>query len=349
MSGTVRIGERVIGAHQPAFIIAEAGVNHNGDVRLAHRLIDAAVSAGADAVKFQTFKAERLVTAKAPKAAYQRRHGPRGSQRAMLRRLELSKEDHQRLHAHCQRKGILFISSPFDEESAEFLATLPVKAYKVPSGELTNIPFLSRLARMGKPLIVSTGMATMSEVRAAVMSIRRAGCQKLILLHCVSAYPANPADVNLRAMAVLAKTFQTPVGFSDHTPGISVSLAAVAMGASVIEKHLTLDQRMQGPDHRASLNPACFLSLVREIRLVESALGNGKKGPVAAEADTRAVARKSLVASRTLAAGERMTIETIVSRRPGTGLPPSWLPKILGRQTRQAIPAETILSLEMFR
>jgi N,N'-diacetyllegionaminate synthase len=331
------------------FVIAEAGVNHNGDVRLAHRLVDAAVAAGADAVKFQTFKAERLATSKAPKAPYQRRNVRGGSQLEMLRRLELSHEDHRRLLAHCKKKGILFMSSPFDEESAIFLASLPVDVFKVPSGELTNIPFLSRLARMGKPMIVSTGMATLGEVRLAVKALRPAGGRRLILLHCVSAYPADPKDANVRAMETLARTFRTPVGFSDHTPGISVSLAAVALGACVIEKHITLDQRMPGPDHKASLSPEMFASLVREVRVVKSALGNGQKVTREAEADVLRMSRKSLVAARCIRQGERLSVDDVASRRPGTGVSPAELPRLLGRVTRRDIPFEALLSLSMFR
>ncbi len=348
MIPTVRIGRRTVGPQHPVFIIAEAGVNHNGDVRLAHRLVDAAVAAGADAVKFQTFKAERLATSKAPKAAYQRQNVRRESQLDMLRRLELTEEDHRNLLAHCRKKGILFMSSPFDEESAIFLASLPIDVFKVPSGELTNTPFLSRLARMGKPMIVSTGMATLDDVRLAVKALRSSGRRRLILLHCVSSYPAKPADANVRAMQTLARTFHTPVGFSDHTPGISVSLAAVALGACVIEKHITLDQRMQGPDHRTSLHPTEFTSLVQEIRIVESCLGNGRKEPRRAEADISLVSRKSLVAARPIRAGERLTKSTVAARRPGTGLSPAELPGLLGRVAQRDIPCETLLSLDMF-
>lgn len=349
MIPSVYIGRRAVGPLHPVFVIAEAGVNHNGDVRLAHRLVDAAVAAGADAVKFQTFKAERLATSKAPKAAYQRRKTRAGSQLDMLRRLELSHEDHRRLLFYCKKKGILFMSSPFDEESAIFLASLPVDVFKVPSGELTNIPFLSRLARMGKPIIVSTGMATLEDVRMAVKALGPISRQRLILLHCVSAYPADPRDANVRAMETLARIFRTPVGFSDHTSGISVSLAAVALGASVIEKHITLDHRMRGPDHKSSLDPREFTSLVQGIRTVESALGHGRKEPCRAEAEVSRVSRKSLVAVRFIGAGERLTMSAVAARRPGTGLSPMELSRLLGRPAKRDIPFETLLSVDMFR
>jgi N,N'-diacetyllegionaminate synthase len=333
---------------QPCFIIAEAGVNHNGSLETARRLIDAAVQAGADAVKFQTFKADRLVTSEAPKAKYQiHTTDATESQYEMLHRLELSFEAHCELMAYCQEKDILFLSSPFDEESADLLMKLEVAAFKIPSGELTNLPFLDYVARKGKPMIVSTGMAYLGEVEAAVHTIEKAGNQDLVLLHCVSNYPAEPADVNLRAMLTMATAFGVPIGYSDHTLGTEVALAAVAMGACVIEKHFTLDRNLPGPDHRSSLEPIELAAMVQGIRKVESALGHGRKEPVPNEAETTAVARKSLVAARDIAAGTKMTEELMAIKRPGTGMPPFMRPYLVGRTARTDIPAGTLLTLEM--
>lgn len=344
----VKIAGRTIGAGHACFVIAEAGVNHNGDPELAKRLVDVAVQAKADAVKFQTFRAERLVTPTAPKAGYQSRTTATGeSQLEMLRKLELPADAHYELMDYCRRRSIVFMSSPFDEESADFLDSLGVEAFKIPSGEVTNLPFLAHVARKGRPLIVSTGMSSLEDVEAAVRTIRAAGDPDLVLLQCVSAYPANPADVNLRAMETLSTAFGVPTGYSDHTEGIEVAVAAVALGACVIEKHFTLDRSLPGPDHRASLEPAELAALVRSVRNVERALGHGRKEPVAGEADTAAAARKSLVAARDIPRGTTLTEELIAIRRPGTGLPAATRPQLLGRRTRQDIPAGTLLTLEM--
>ena len=345
---TVMIGQRAVGEHEPCFIIAEAGVNHNGDVCLAQRLADAAAEAGADAVKFQTFKTERLVTPAAAKAVYQRQTtAPEESQHAMLKRLELNAGAHAALAAHCRARGILFLSTPFDEESADLLADLPVPAFKIGSGDLTNQPLLRHVARKGKPIILSTGMASLAEVRAAVAALGDAGNRELILLHCVSNYPADPTTVNLRAMQTLAAGFGVPVGFSDHTPGQTVAVAAAALGACVIEKHLTLDRAMAGPDHRASLEPPELAALIRAVRTVETALGDGQKRPVATEAEVAAAARRSIVAARAIAAGTRLGTADLAVKRPGTGLPPDMLPGVLGRRARVDIPDGTLLQLEM--
>lgn len=341
------VGARRIGT-APCFIIAEAGVNHNGDVNLAKRLVDVAVEAHADAVKFQTFNAERVVTADAPKAEYQERTtGSAESQYEMLRRLELSETAHRELFQYCFSKGIPFLSTPFDEHSADFLDELGVKAFKIPSGEITNFPLLEHIARKQKPIIMSTGMSTLDEVRAAVNVISEAGNRDLTLLHCVSDYPANPIDVNLKAMQTMGSSFGFPVGYSDHTLGIDVALAAVALGATVIEKHFTLDRALSGPDHLASLEPAELIALVKGIRNVEAALGHGRKEPAASEANTAAVARRSLVAARTIQAGSLLTAEMVIIRRPGTGLPPSMLPRLVGHSVRQDIPAGALITLDM--
>lgn len=342
-----RVGERAVGGGAPCFVIAEAGVNHNGDVALACRLVDAAQDAGADAVKFQTFKASRLVTASAPKAEYQRRTTGEQTQHDMLRRLELSDDGHRAVLARCQERGIQFLSSPFDETSADFLDELRVPAFKLGSGELTNLPLLTHVARKGKPVILSTGMATLDEVGAAVAAVRAAGATDLALLQCVSNYPAAPEDVNLRAMETMAKAFDVVVGYSDHTLGNDVAMAAVALGATIIEKHFTLDRHLPGPDHQASIEPADLAALVRGVRAVEAALGDGRKRPAASEADVAAVARRSIVAAIDIPAGATVTSEMITLRRPGTGLPPASQSLVIGRIARARIASGALIELEM--
>lgn len=344
------LAARLIRADSPCFIIAEAGVNHNGDLAMAKRLVDVAADAGADAVKFQTFKAERVVTAAAPKADYQQATtNPAESQYDMVRRLELSEAMHRELSAHCQQRGILFMSTPFDAESADFLDAMGVPLFKIPSGEINNLPFLAHVARKGKLMIVSSGMAHLGEVETAVQTIEQSGNPPLVLLHCVSNYPADPATVNLRAMQTMATAFGVPAGYSDHTLGIEVALAAVALGARVVEKHFTLDKTLPGPDHKASLEPHELTAMVRGIRVVESALGDGRKRPAASEASTAAVARKSLVAACDMMAGTLLTEEMIAIKRPGTGLPPAMLPYLVGRTTRVAISADTLFTLDMLQ
>lgn len=349
MVAAFQVEGREIGANQPCFLIAEAGVNHNGDLSLAHQLIDVAVQAGADAIKFQTFKAERLATPDASKAEYQLQATNAGeSQFEMLRRLELDAEAHRGLLAHCRDMNILFMSTPFDEESADLLEGLGVQVFKTPSGEITNLPYLRHIARKGKPMIVSTGMAFLGEVETAVRTIEAAGNHSFALLHCVSNYPANPADTNLRAMQTMARAFNVPVGYSDHTPGIEVSLAAVALGACIVEKHFTLDRNLPGPDHQASAEPAELAALVRGIRIVEAALGDGRKQPAASEANTAAVARKSLVAACDVPTGAVITAEMIAIKRPGTGLPAAMREFLVGRTAHTTISAGTLLTLDMF-
>lgn len=350
MTQPIEFAGRSIGPGRPCFVIAEAGVNHNGDRELALRLIDAAVDAGADAVKFQTFTADRVVTRDAPKAAYQTEAtGVEESQLDMLRKLELSAEDHRALQAHCVARGILFLSTPFDEESANFLESMGLPIFKIPSGEITNSPFLAHLGRKQRPLILSTGMSTMEEVRSAVAIIFDTGNRDLVLLHCVSAYPAEAADANLLAMRTMATEFGVPVGYSDHTLGLEVSLAAVALGANVIEKHFTLDRDLPGPDHRASIEPQELKQLMLGIRRVEAALGHGRKEPVAAEGETAEVSRKSIVAARDIREGTRISRDDLVMKSPGTGLPPFMLDKVLGRVAAAHVPADTVISAEMLR
>ena len=342
------IGGRAVAGRAPCFVIAEAGVNHNGSVESACRLVDIARHAGADAVKFQTFKADKLVTPGAPKAEYQRQVTSEGqSQFDMLRALELSDTAHRQIRDHCQSQGLLFLSTPFDEDSADLLDALGVPAFKISSGELTNLGFLAHVARKGKPIILSTGMADLGEVESAVSTIRAAGNSDIVLLQCVTNYPAAPGDVNLRAMATMADAFQVPVGYSDHTVGNEIAFAAVALGACVIEKHFTVSRDLPGPDHRASIEPHELAELVSGIRRVEAALGSGRKEPAASEAATALVARRSLVAASTIAAGTVLTEDVIAVRRPGTGLPPSMRPYVVGRTARVLIPQGTVISISM--
>lgn len=335
-------------ARARTFIIAEAGVNHNGDMALARALVDAAVAAGADAVKFQTFAVDRLVTRQAAAADYQQRAmGGETSQYEMLARLELSPADHDMLFACCGRRGIEFMSTPFDVESARYLKRLGVRRLKISSGDVTNLPMLEVVGGLGLPVILSTGMADMGEVEAAVATLRRAGLTDLALLQCVSNYPADPALTNLRVMDTFAQTFAVPVGLSDHSPGIAVAIAAAARGAAYLEKHFTLDRALPGPDHQASLLPEELRQLVASVRQVEAALGDGVKRPAPGELPVRAVARKSLVAARDVAAGARLMPEDIVILRPGTGLPPGALPHALGRRTARPIARHTPITEDM--
>jgi len=311
-------------------------------------LVDAAAEAGADAIKFQTFRAEALAAPTAAKAPYQAATtGEDESQLAMLRRLELPAEAFSALRDHCRERDILFLSTPFDEVSADLLADLSVPAFKIGSGELTNLPFLRYVASKGLPVILSTGMAVLAEVASAVDVLRQEGAPPLVLLHCVSAYPADPVDANLRAMATMTAAFGVPVGFSDHTPGQAVALAAVALGARVLEKHLTLDRDQPGPDHRTSLDAEDFARLVGDIREVESALGDGRKVPAASEREIARVVRRSIVAIRDIGAGAVLGPDDISIQRPGTGMPPARLNAVIGRQTRLPIAAGTPLEPHM--
>jgi len=327
------------------FIIAEAGVNHNGSLDLALRLVDAAKASGADAVKFQTFRADLLATRSAHKAPYQERTTTsEESQFEMLKRLELDAKAHERLIEHCQKVGIQFLSSPFDTESADLLATMNVPIYKVPSGEITNLPFLQHIARKGRPLILSTGMSTLGEVEEAVNVLIASGATQLTLMHCVTEYPAPYAEVNLRAMHTLKIAFGLPVGYSDHTPGIEIGIAAVALGAEVIEKHFTLDRSLPGPDHAASLEPAELQQMVAAIRHVEVAIGNGIKAPAACELPNISVARKSVVAARSLPEGHRLATGDLEIKRPGNGLAPKLLPSLLGRTLSAGVAKDEVIS-----
>jgi len=331
------------------FIIAEAGVNHNGNLEIAKRLVDVAVEAGADAIKFQTFVPEELVTREAGRAAYQEINMPgrEETQLEMIRRLVLGYEQFYELKAYCDGAGIIFLSTPFDYHSADLLDALGVPIFKIASGELVNHPFLRYVAAKKKPLLLSTGMATLGEVEEALEVIEQAGGKEVTLLHCTTNYPAAYEEVNLRAMLTLQQAFNLPVGYSDHTQGIEVAVAAVALGACVIEKHFTLDRSMEGPDHKTSLEPAELAAMVRAIRNVEKAMGDGRKRPTNSEKEIMKVVRRSLVASRDIKAGEIITEDMLKIKRPGTGIPPKMWDVVIGRRARVDIPADTVLTWDM--
>jgi N,N'-diacetyllegionaminate synthase len=332
---------------RPVFVIAEAGVNHNGSLDLAFKLIDAAKDAGADAVKFQTFRAEDLATESAHKAAYQQRTTSSAeTQFEMLKRLELDAGAHRRLIEYCGKVGIQFLSSPFDLDSADLLERMGVPLYKIPSGEITNLPYLRHIARKGKPLIVSTGMSTLGEVEEAIQTLRDSGATDITLLHCVTEYPAPFDEINLRAMHTMHEAFGLPVGYSDHSPGIEIAIAAVALGAVVIEKHFTLDRSLPGPDHAASLEPAELRQMVTSIRHVQAAMGTGVKAPAKCEIPNISVARKSLVAARPLSAGHRIEPEDLAIKRPGNGIAPRQQQDLVGRTLRVDVKKDELLRWE---
>jgi N,N'-diacetyllegionaminate synthase len=314
------------------FIIAEAGVNHNGSLELAKKLVDVAVHAGADAVKFQTFKAETLVLRNAKKADYQKiSSGNNETQFEMLKKLELSESDHFELVKHCNDKKIMFLSTPFDLESVDFLASLGMKIFKIPSGEITNLPYLRKIARLGHKIILSTGMSTLDEVKNAVDIIKSEGAVDITVLHCNTEYPTPMIDVNLKAMLTIGDVLKLPVGYSDHTMGVEVSLAAVALGGTVIEKHFTLDRNLKGPDHQASVEPDELKQMINMIRNIELAIsGDGIKRVSQSEARNKDDARRSIVAARTIQKGEIFTSENLTVKRPGTGISPMEWDKIVG-------------------
>lgn len=326
-------------------IIAEAGVNHNGDIGTAKKLVDAAKESGADIVKFQTAKLEALVSKAAPMAEYQKKNiGKEESQIEMLRKLLLSFDDFVELAKYCEHQGIQFLSTPFDIESIYFLNDL-VKIWKIPSGEITNMPYLIEIAKTGKPIILSTGMSYIEEVEAAVTVLQDHGAGEITLLHCTTQYPTPYEEVNLRAMLTLKEKFGVPAGYSDHTEGIEVPVAAVAMGAVVIEKHFTLDKEMEGPDHKASLEPDELKRMVKEIRNIEKALGDGKKSPSASETANIAVARKSIVASKEIKEGEVFTEENLTTKRPGNGISPMRWFEVLGRTASRDFEEDELIEL----
>jgi N,N'-diacetyllegionaminate synthase len=343
----IRIGNRTIGDNYPAFIIAEAGVNHNGDIHLALRLVDAAVEAGVDAVKFQTFVTEEIVTRTAEKADYQKENtgSTHESQFEMLKKLELSFDAFREIKSYCEYKGILFLSTPFDHTSVDFLDDLKIAAFKIPSGELINRPLLRHIALKRKPVILSTGMASLEEVESAVSILRTAPNPKTIILHCTSEYPARAENINLRVMGILRDRFLVPVGLSDHSPGIAIALAAVALGASVLEKHFTLDKNLAGPDHRASLETHELKELVKGIRTIEKALGNGVKAPSGAEKKTRCIVRKSIVAAVDIKKGTVLREDNLTTKRPGNGLSPMRWNEVIGTKAVRDFKADELITM----
>lgn len=320
------------------FIIAEAGVNHNGSQELARKLIDVAVEAGVDAVKFQTFKAENLVSKSAQKADYQKQTtSAEESQFDMIKKLELDVAAHKELIAYCQEKGILFLSTPFDHDSIELLDKLGLEIFKIPSGEITNLPYLRHIGRLNKKIVLSTGMANLGEIEAAIHVLIAAGSQheNITVLHANTEYPTPMKDVNLKAMQTLGQAFNLPYGYSDHTNGIEVPIAAVALGASVIEKHFTLDKTMEGPDHKASLEPHELIAMVKAIRNIEQALGSSVKQASPSEAKNKPIARKSLVAKTSIKQGETLTEQNLTIKRPGTGINPMRWDELLGTMAKK--------------
>ena len=356
--------------HKACYIIAEAGVNHNGSIEMAEKLIDAAVEAGADAVKFQTFRAEKIVSKYAPKADYQKKTtAEQESQLEMIKKLELNEEAHLILIDHCRERNIEFLSTPFDLESIDLLARkLDLPRLKIPSGEITNGPYLLYAAQADKPVILSTGMSTLEEVETALGVLafgylanpgrpskklfqnawssdagRKVMKNRVILLHCTTEYPAAFEDVNLRAMKTLSRAFGLPVGLSDHTPGIAVPVAAVALGAVVIEKHFTLNRNLPGPDHKASLEPAELKSMIRAVRSVEAAMGSGQKVPAFAELANRDVARKSLVAATAIRKGEIFSSSNMTAKRPGKGLSPMQYWELIGKRSKKYYDTDDLI------
>ena len=342
------IGDCTIGHDGKCFIIAEAGVNHNGSLDTALKLVDAAVAAGADAVKFQTFVASELLTKTAEKATYQKHTtGSEQTQYELIKELELTYDSFVTIQNYCRERGITFLSTPFDIPSAEFLNQIGIQAFKIPSGEITNHLLIKKIASFEKPIILSTGMSNLSEVESAVFALREMNHSAFCLLHCVSNYPAAAIDVNLRAIDTMSQAFKVLVGYSDHTLGIEISLAAVARGSKVIEKHFTLDRNMRGPDHSASLEPNELIQLVRQIRSVENSLGDGIKKPAASEQNTKDVARKSIVSAQAIPLGTVITENMLCLKRPGTGLAPNLLTSIVGRTSRVDIESDCLISLDM--
>jgi N-acetylneuraminate synthase len=331
------------------FVIAEAGVNHNGDLGLALQLCDAARAAGADAVKFQTFRADDLVVRGAPTAAYQARETGESDQYEMLRKLELDAAQHRALRDHCERIGIEFFSTPFSLAAVDLLVDLGVKRLKMPSGELTHKALVAHAAATRLPLLVSTGMATLDEAREALRWVReaRGGTEDVVLMHCTSAYPASDDALNLTAIATMQRELGVPIGYSDHSLGIEAALAAVALGAVAVEKHLTLDRTLPGPDHSASLEPQAFGAMVQGIRRVEAMRGDGVKAPRPEERDAARVARRSVVAAVDIPAGARIEAAMLACRRPATGIAPAEQDRVVGRTARVALPAGTVLQWDL--
>ena len=329
-------------------VVAEAGVNHNGDVNLAHKLIDVAANAGADIIKFQTFHAEAVIASSAPKATYQKETtGAEESQLDMVRKLELSTDDFVALKKHCKERGIEFWSTAFDLMSIDFLHSLDITRWKIPSGEITNLPYLRKIGQYNQEIVLSTGMATLGDIETALTILEKSGTfrKNIMLLHCTTEYPAPLESVNLRAMLTIQNAFPgiKGIGYSDHTPGIEISLAAVAMGAQLIEKHFTLDKNMNGPDHKASLDPQELQKLVTNIRRISKALGNGIKHPTDTEMQNRIVARKSLVASTEIHAGDILGEHNMTVKRPGSGISALRWDEFCGRKAERDYKVDELI------
>lgn len=328
------------------FIIAEAGVNHNGDISIAKKLVDEAVLAGADAVKFQTFKAERLVCRNASKADYQLDTTDKNeTQFDMLKKLELTEKMHVELIDYCKKKNIMFLSTPFDIDSLYYLVDLGLDIIKIPSGEITNYPLLREVGKTKKSVILSSGMSTLEETRNAVRVLTTFGCEDIMVLHCNTEYPTPYQDVNLRAMLTLREKLGVRVGYSDHTPGIAVPIAAVALGAEVIEKHFTLDKSMPGPDHKASLEPDELRAMVKAIRNIELALGDGEKNPSESEKKNIDIARKSIVAKCDITKGEKFNENNLTTKRPGVGISPMEWNHIIGQKAKRNFEADEMIEI----
>ncbi len=328
-------------------IIAEAGVNHNGSINKAFKLIDAASYAGANVIKFQTFSASNLVTEYAKKAKYQKNNDSnKDTHYEMIKKLELSHEDHHTLKKYCKKKKIEFLSSAFDIKSLDFLNTLNLKRLKIPSGELTNLPYLEKVASLKKPIILSTGMANLNEIKAAIKILTKNGVLKrdITALHCTTEYPTPLSEVNLNSMITIRDKINIEVGYSDHTSGINISVAAVALGAKIIEKHITLNKNLKGPDHKASMEPKEFKKMVESIREIEIAMGNSNKEPTKSERKNLLVARKSIVAMRDISKGEPYTSQNITTKRPGTGISPMKFNSFLGKKAKRNFKKDELIS-----
>jgi N,N'-diacetyllegionaminate synthase len=340
----ILIGSKIIGSAAQVFVIAEIGINHDGSAMQAEKLIDAAAASGADAVKFQSYRTDRLLIPSRDRYAQQAEGAESAFQ--LLRRCELSWEDQGKLKKHADKRNLLFLSTPFDEESADFLDSIDVPAFKIASGDITHVPLIRHIASKGKPVLLSTGMSYLSEVADAIYAIRSAGAKEIVLMHCVSSYPAMPAQMNLRALQTMQSYFELPVGLSDHSEGILLSLVAVPLGAVVIEKHFTLDKNSPGPDHKASMDPADLKALVSNLRDIESSLGDGRKRPSDIEEESRLLGRRSLVAAVDIRAEEQIAEWMLTCKRPGSGLEPRFSEKVIGMTARRNIVKDTILQWE---
>jgi N,N'-diacetyllegionaminate synthase len=350
------MGVGVLG-NSHTFIIAEVGVNHNGSLQMARELIDIAADVGADAVKFQTFDAAKLVRPGAEKAEYQKQQTGDGDQKDMLQALQLSDSEHVELATHCDAKGVEFMSTPFDLDAADFLKSIGVKRMKLPSGDIDNFPMLRKMAALDLPIIMSTGMADMDEVRSAKdcieaewdrLNVMQERNDRLVILHCTSNYPTEPVNVNLQAMVTMGRELDCPIGYSDHSCGTAVAVGAVALGAVVIEKHITLDKALPGPDHAASLDPIEFKSLVEQIRAIEAAIGSGVKAPRPSELAVRSLVRRSISVARNLSAGATIHKDDLIMLRPADGISPAHIDEVIGAKTSRAIEAGTLLSWDDF-